>query len=218
MTSMIKKLFIALISFAAMGWGVARADLITLNSWNVDEINASGDYVQVITGTVDGRTTLTIQWIEGSISDDLWTAIGLDKFFYNSSVGVHGIYVNSVSVANDVTSLWTTDYRAAGYNAGGGFGSFLTRNTESAGQYAINDTLIFVLNGTVASWTTNSNDFLFAAHVRYGQDCSGWVGGPGGEGHESASSSDCVPVPEPATLALFGLGLLGFGLSRRRRA
>jgi hypothetical protein len=31
------------------------------------------------------------------------------------------------------------------------------------------------------------------------------------------NSSDCVSVPEPGTLALLGMGLLGMGLSRRRK-
>lgn len=39
--------------------------------------------------------------------------------------------------------------------------------------------------------------------------------GPNGELHESTNSFD---VPEPATVALLGLGLLGVGWSRRRVA
>ena len=45
----------------------------------------------------------------------------------------------------------------------------------------------------------------------------GYAGFGGGTQLESLTISVRQPVPEPGTLALFGIGLFGMGLTRRRK-
>ncbi len=57
--------------------------LVTLDKWNVIELNATGDIVEVTIDTWAGgtKTAYFVQWMPGP--GNTLSAIGLDKFLYN---------------------------------------------------------------------------------------------------------------------------------------
>ena len=97
-----------------------------------------------------------------------------------------------------------------------------------AGQWAADNTgLDILINGNSTSNTCGGFSVLCNFNIASGfvagintlefqvQD----VGGIAGFLVSSISSSaDAIPVPEPGMIAIFGLGLIGLGLARRRRA
>jgi hypothetical protein len=216
----IRLLFLALAVAVAIPLGTAHA--LMLDTWNVDELQASDDYVDLQFGTNGGRTTLTLQWIGGA--DDTPGAQGIDELFINnrdSSLEVVAVYVNTISALTNVTGAWLPTN--GGTNAGGGFGSFVEKVTEPSGDGGISpDSLIFVLNGlySEASFIANSAGASFAIHARYENSCPGWASDDGGQPGNSGSDSNCgtTPVPEPsAALAFAAGGLVIVGTLRRRR-
>lgn len=199
---------------------------VNLDSWNVSELNASGDFVELTYDFDNGNTVVTLQWMAGA--NNQLTAIGIDKFYYNCSgcsftsnpndneSGKTGGIISVAEGLTDVTSDWKTH---GGGFSGDGFGNFNSRgNADSAGTGGITEQLIFVLNGNL-TFLFNDHDARFAVHVRYGNDCSGWAsdGEPSGE---PGSNPNCAAVPEPSSVALLGIGVLllaGMAAWRRRK-
>ena len=213
-----RTLFFALVVAIAAPIGAAQA--LMLDTWNVDELQASDDYVDLQFGTYNGMTTITLQWVAGA--DDTVGAQGIDKLFINntsSTLEVAAVYVNSIVAGNDVRGDWLpTD---GGTNAGGNFGLFVEKVADPAGNGGIApDSLIFVLNGNYseASFISNANGASFAVHARYNNSCSGWAA-DGGTPGSSGSDSNCggAPVPEPSAALAFGAGVLVVGSTIRRR-
>lgn len=178
------------------------AHAVSLTNWNVTELNTSGDYVNVLIGTnAQGNTTLTVQWVPGAANS--LTAIGIDMFGFNSAT----------SVLTCPTG-WSCN---KGNQNMSGFGSFTQFEKDPGGTGGISSSIVFVLNGT-AAFTSNSHGAQFAAHVRYGSNCSGFVS-DGTASSASTSNVDCgnnSQVPEPSTLLLLGSGLFGLGVLKKR--
>ena len=154
-----------LIAVLVLGSGIllplqASADQI-LNSWNESNIQGSGDYVNVIIGDDDGRTTLTFQWRENDTSDDLWTAIGLDTIFYNSSVEVLRVMDQD---GDNVTANWKLNF--GGTNSGGGFGTMLSKKNLNAGGTGgiAPDSITLVLDGLTTLMPNSNGRYVIGAY------------------------------------------------------
>ena len=77
---------------------------------------------------------------------------------------------------------------------------------ENATEYGLNggNNIWNIVNGGPVSGISGNANWIYTSNNFVGADATAWI-------------RTSITVPEPATLTLFGLGLLGVGLSRRRR-
>jgi hypothetical protein len=202
-----------------------QANALTLDNWNVTELNDSGDSIDVTFGTTGTYTWFSAQWEAGA--NNGLQALGLDTFFYNCDNcslsqfkgddastfgGVYQVWTGSTAGAltNNITSDWDANF--GGTTGGGGFGEFTSRKSlDSAGTDGINNFITFLLNDNNLTFSPNSNGSTMDVHVRYEQSCSGWVsdGTTSPESNGSCGGGGSVPEPTPLVLLAIGMGLLG---------
>jgi len=178
--------------------GPAYAISYDLTNWNETNLDASTDKVTVDVTTSSGFTTLVFTWVSGNSG---LTAIGMDKIGYDSTVGCCGL---------GTTSGWGP---FGGSGNEDGFGSFL----QTGMKPAANDLAITLkLTGDASLALNGPEDF--ALHIRYGNDCSGFISGRSSNDPSTNSACGSVhQVPEPTSLLLLGSGLAGMGLWGRKK-
>ena len=207
---------------------LAQANALVLDNWNDTNLDGSDDMIVVQTGfitedivdigTVITQTWFSMQWLAGA--DDSPGAQGIDQVYYNysGSTGtgdVLSVWEGAIGTGTDVTADWTLNMNNV--NSGGGFGNLNSgKNKEPSGDNGIDPSILFfLLDGDVTFAPNTTHGSTFTAHVRYYEDCSGWVSN-GTTTSEDDNSCGSRTVPEPDMVGMLAIGLLGMVVARRK--
>lgn len=135
-----------------------------------------------------------------------WVGLGDDGSSFNE---IFGQTVSGFDIG--------TTYAVSWYQANFGYTSSGYTNADSIAMLV--DSVIVgtsSLSNMVAGWTLETVQFTATAANHFLSFGTGLNSGKSYMSMDGISVARTSSVPEPATLSLFGLGLLGLGLTRRR--
>jgi hypothetical protein len=117
--------------------------------------------------------------------------------------------VNTVNTAAMQIAIWEIEYdtpTGSAYNLTNSDAFYFTHTSDSNSTAALNQAQVYLNNVTNSVWTTDSNHFVEFLTSTTGnvQDLIYLATGS-------------VATPEPSTVAVFGIGLIGLWAARRRK-
>lgn len=195
---------------------ITCATTCTVQLQQSNVVQLAGVQVSVTINNTGSTTVLSFQLTHNPLTN---LAIGVDQIGWTGGALSGGSNTFSASY-NSISSNWighnpnNTTYVAqvTGPSSGSmdGFGKFNVQGAASGSTDGVTAPITLTLAGKVTTFYSNSTGNIFTVHVRFGGNCSGFVGGLTGTSSAN-NDTDCVPrsqVPEPGTMTLLGTGFL----------
>lgn len=214
-------MFAIVLLMLTIGASQASADTttITLGTGNSGGLDCCTGPYATVTITTTSSTTATVTF--NSLTNGGFTYLLAGNSAADLNVNATAFTVGTITGSNSLSGFTPGPFTNAGAGTADGFGTF-NLNIDSFDGFGHSSTTIsFTLTDTSGTWSSASNVLVGNAGNNtaaiHGFACATPCNGSTSTAFATGFASNGNPVPEPASMLLFGSGLVALGIKLRRK-